>query len=316
MKINTPLQVIEQEIKGLESLKPVFDSKFDRFVDLVFGLEGRLILSGMGKSGYIAQKIASTLSSTGTPSFFIHPSEASHGDLGMITKKDAILLLSNSGETPELKDIIYFVKRLGIPLIAIVRNAESEVIKIADIAFVLPNIAEANLIKAPTTSTTQMLAFGDALAVTLLEKRGFNKQDFSKLHPGGKIGKEFIKVEGLMRKGNLIPTVLQNSSMKKAILEISKKGLGIVGVLDDKERLIGVISDGDLRRNLVANLLEKKVEEVMSLNPFTITKDQLALEALNIMQGEKKITCLFVVDENKKIEGVIHLHDLLSGGIR
>jgi len=316
MKINIPLQVIEQEIKGLESLKPVFDSKFDRFVDLVFGLEGRLILSGMGKSGYIAQKIASTLSSTGTPSFFIHPSEASHGDLGMITKKDAILLLSNSGETPELKDIIYFVKRLGIPLIAIVRNAESEVIKIADIAFVLPNIAEANLIKAPTTSTTQMLAFGDALAVTLLEKRGFNKQDFSKLHPGGKIGKEFIKVEGLMRKGNLIPTVLQNSSMKKAILEISKKGLGIVGVLDDKERLIGVISDGDLRRNLVADLLEKKVEEVMSLNPFTINKDQLALEALNIMQGEKKITCLFVVDENKKIEGVIHLHDLLSGGIR
>lgn len=309
------VNVIEKEIEGLKALEQVFDEKFIKAINLIACLEGKLIVSGMGKSGYIAQKIAATLSSTGTPAFFIHPSEASHGDLGVITKKDAVLLLSNSGETPELKDIIMYSKKSGISLIAIVRNEKSQLNELADICFVLPNIQEANSVNAPTTSTTMMLAFGDAMSVTLLEKKGFKKEDFSLFHPGGKLGKEFIKIESIMRKGDLIPSVKANATVRKAIVEITKKGLGIVAVVDDNERILGVISDGDLRRNLGLDLLEKKASDIMTKNPITINKHTLAISALKIMQGEKRITSLFITNENVEVEGVTHLHDLLSAGI-
>lgn len=309
------VNVIEKEIEGLKALEKVFDEKFIKAVNLISTLEGKLIISGMGKSGYIAQKIAATLSSTGTPAFFIHPSEASHGDLGVITKKDAVLLLSNSGETPELKDIIMYSKKSGISLIAIVRNEKSQLNELADICFVLPNIQEANSVNAPTTSTTMMLAFGDAMSVTLLEKKGFKKEDFSLFHPGGKLGKEFIKIESIMRKGDLIPSVKANASVRKAIVEITKKGLGIVAVVDDNERILGVISDGDLRRNLGLDLLEKKASDIMTKNPITINKATLAISALKMMQGEKRITSLFITDEKGNVQGVTHLHDLLSAGM-
>lgn len=309
------INVIEKEIEGLKTLEKVFDEKFTKAVNLISCLEGKLIVSGMGKSGYIAQKIAATLSSTGTPAFFIHPSEASHGDLGVITKKDAVLLLSNSGETPELKDIITYSKNSGISLLAIVRNEKSQLNELADICFVLPDVKEANDVKAPTTSTTMMLAFGDALAVTLLEKKGFKKEDFSLFHPGGKLGKEFIKIESIMRKGDLIPSVKANATVRKAIVEITKKGLGIVAVIDEAEKILGVISDGDLRRNLGLDLLEKKASDIMTKNPITINKATLAISALKIMQGEKRITSLFITNEKGFVEGVTHLHDLLSAGI-
>lgn len=311
--ITSAKATVKKEIEGLEALIDFFDQTYSDAVDLILNCQGKIIVSGMGKSGHIASKIAATLASTGTPAFFIHPGEASHGDLGMIDKRDLLILLSNSGETKELKDIIYFCKRFSIPIIGIVRRKESELTKASNLALVLPEIPEANQVNAPTTSTTMMLALGDALAVSLIEARDFTDENFANFHPGGKLGSKFLKVADLMRSGNDLPLINQNAKMSEAIIEISAKCLGCTGVVDDNNQLIGILTDGDLRRHIENNFLEQKVEDVMTKTPITVKSDFLAAQAIAIM-NEKSITSLFVVDDKNKTQGIIHIHDCLKFG--
>ncbi len=311
--ITSAINTIKTEIDGLNSLLNFFDEKYIRAVDLILNCKGRVIVSGMGKSGHIANKIAATFASTGTPSFFIHPGEASHGDLGMIAAEDVVILLSNSGETKELKDIIYYCKRFDIPTIGIIRRFESELTKASTVALVLPAIPEANNVNAPTTSTTMMLAIGDALAVSLIDARGFNSEKFGVFHPGGKLGSNFLKVKDLMRSGKDLPMISENKKMPEALLEMTSKHLGCTAVIDAAENLLGIITDGDLRRHLDQNFLEHDVKEVMTKNPITTAPDTLAVEAIAIM-NKKSITSLFVLDE-KKIVGILHLHDCLRSGV-
>jgi arabinose-5-phosphate isomerase len=268
----------------------------------------------MGKSGHIANKMAATFASTGTPSFFIHPGEASHGDLGMITKDDVVILLSNSGETKELKDIIYYCKRFEIPTIGIIRRAESELTKASTVALVLPAIPEANSVNAPTTSTTMMLALGDALAVSLIDAHGFNSEKFGVFHPGGKLGSNFLKVKELMRSGKDIPLVKESQKMPEILFEMTSKHLGCAGVIDSLGVLLGIITDGDLRRHISDNFLEQIATEVMTKNPVTTNPSTLAVEAIAIM-NKKSITSLLVLDEQKKVVGILHLHDCLRSGV-
>lgn len=313
--IQSAIQTIKTEIEGLESLFECFDDNYAAAIDLILNCKGRVIISGMGKSGHVGNKIAATLASTGTPSFFIHPGEASHGDLGMISKEDVVILLSNSGETKELRDIIFYCRRFEIPIIAMVRNAKSELVKSSTIPFVLSKIPEANQVNAPTTSTTMMLALGDAIAVSLIDARSFNKQDFGVFHPGGKLGSAFTRVKDIMRTDSQeIPSVAQEESMSEALIEITSKHLGCTGVVNDNSELIGVITDGDLRRGLENNLLQRTAQEIMTANPTTIKADLLAVEAIALM-NKKSITSLFVVDDNSKIVGVLHIHDCLKSGI-
>lgn len=306
-------QVLELEIKGLQALSEALDGAFTKVVELIAGLKGRLIVTGMGKSGHIARKIAATCASTGTPAYFVHPSEASHGDLGMITENDAILALSNSGETAELKDMVAYARRFSIPLIAVVRRSSSMLVEAANIAIVLPEIPEASPTGAPTTSTTMMLAFGDALAMALLERKGFTPEHFNVLHPGGKLGKAFIQVEDLMHGEDQVPVAKLQDVMSQVLLVMTSKRFGCVSIVDDKGNLAGIITDGDLRRHMSSDLLQKKAEEVMTRNPVTIRKTALAAEALAVLNS-KSITSLFVVEENKPI-GIIHVHDCLRAGI-
>lgn len=307
-------KTIEREINGLESLKDSLDSNFVAVVDLVYKLKGRLILSGMGKSGHIAKKIAATLASTGTPSFFVHPGEASHGDLGMITEDDAVFLLSNSGETKELEDIIGYCKRFSIPVIGLARRASSMLIESANIGIALPEIPEQSLTGAPTTSTTMMLAYGDAVAMALLEFRGFSKEDFGVFHPGGKLGSGLIRVNKLMHSGDAIPIVTENCDMKEVLLEITAKTFGCAGVIDNNGNLSGVITDGDIRRHLEnPDLLSTLAKDNMTKNPLTTSANTLAVEALSIM-NEKNITCVFVTEGNKPV-GIMHIHDCLRAGL-
>ena len=305
--------VLAQEIKGLEDLSASLDDKFSKAVDCIAAVKGRLIVTGMGKSGHVARKIAATMASTGTPAHFVHPGEASHGDLGMITQDDAVLALSNSGETAELSDIIAYCRRFSIPLIGVARRAASMLVKHADIPLVLPETPEACPTNAPTTSTTMMMALGDALAVALVQRRGFTKDDFSVFHPGGKLGKAFIRVEDLMHAGIEVPVVKADAAMKDVLLTITAKRFGCAGVVGANGELSGIITDGDLRRHMQPNLLENKALEVMTANPVSISPSALAVEALAIM-NEKSITSLFVV-ENKKPVGIIHIHDCLRAGI-
>jgi arabinose-5-phosphate isomerase len=277
-------------------------------------IKGRIIVTGMGKSGHIARKIAATMTSTGTPAHFVHPGEASHGDLGVITADDAVLAISNSGETAELSDIIAYCKRFSIPLIGMVRRKESKLVDAADIPLVLPEIPEASPTGAPTTSTTMMLALGDALAVALLERKGFTKEDFSAFHPGGKLGAAFMLVDALMHSGNELPLIGDCATMQEAILTMTAKRFGCVAVLSGKQHLAGVITDGDLRRHMQPDLLHKNVTEIMTKNPLTIRPGALAAEALNIMNA-RSITSLFVVNDEKKPVGIIHIHDCLRAGI-
>ncbi len=311
--ITSAINAIKTEIQGLESLLTYFDDNYIKAVDLILNCKGRVIISGMGKSGHIANKIAATFASTGTPSFFIHPGEASHGDLGMITKDDVVILLSNSGETKELKDIIYYCKRFEIPIIGIIRRAESELTKASDVALVLPAIPEANNVNAPTTSTTMMLAIGDALAVSLIDAKGFGKENFGVFHPGGKLGSNFLKVRELMRKGNEIPLVDEGAKAREILLEMTSKHLGCTGVVDSAKKLIGIITDGDLRRHISNDFLAQNAKELMTKNPVTTTSHTLIAEALGMM-NKKSITSLFVIDEGK-IVGVLHLHDCLRSGL-
>jgi arabinose-5-phosphate isomerase len=305
--------VIAREVEGLEAVSAALDEKFLALVDAIYSLKGRVIISGMGKSGHIGRKIAATLASTGTPAFFVHPSEASHGDLGMITADDLVWCLSNSGETNELRDVIAYAKRFSIPLVALVRRETSVLVDAANIAIVLPEVPEASPIGAPTTSTTMMLAYGDALAMALLEKRGFTKEDFGVYHPGGKLGAQFTRVSDLMHRGEEVPLVAAGEKMPDVLITMTAKRFGCAAVTDAKNHLQGIITDGDLRRHMETQLMSKTAAEVMTKNPVTITPQMLASEALGIMNS-KSITCLFVIEHNKPV-GILHIHDCLRAGI-
>ena len=312
--IDSAVKTIKTEIEGLNSLINFFDENYIKAIDLILNCKGRVIISGMGKSGHIANKIAATFASTGTPAFFIHPAEASHGDLGMITTDDVVILLSNSGEAKELNDLIYYCKRFSISVIGIVRRAGSTLALASDIALILPDIAEANNFKAPTTSTTMMLAFGDALAVSLIDARGFNSENYGVFHPGGKLGLAFLKAKELMRKNEQLPVVAENQKMSEVLLEMTSKHLGCTAVINANKDLVGIITDGDLRRHINQNFLTHEAKEIMTKNPITIIESTLAIEAVALM-NKKSITNLFVLDELKKVKGILHLHDCLRAGI-
>lgn len=310
--LNSAKKTIEAEIAGLNSLLEFLGDSFIKAVEIILHSKGRVIVSGMGKSGHIANKIAATMASTGTAAFSIHPGEASHGDLGMITKDDVVILLSNSGETKELKDIIYYCKRFSIPMIGIVRRQDSELANASDAPLVLPEIPEATSIKAPTTSTTMMLALGDALAIALMEAKGFNNTDYGIFHPGGKLGAEFIKVKDLMRKNQDLPLVDQNDGIEKVLLEMTSKHLGCTAVIDDG-KLLGIITDGDIRRHINKDFMNLSAGELMTKKPTIIEEQTLAVQAVALM-NEKKITNLFVV-KNQKAIGILHIHDCLRAGV-
>jgi arabinose-5-phosphate isomerase len=307
-------RVIELEAESLRSLAAAIDTRFADAVTLLNGIKGRVVVSGMGKSGHVARKIAATLASTGAPATFVHPAEASHGDLGMITRDDALLILSKSGETAELADAVQFAKRRAIPLIAMVGRANSTLADAADIPLILPDAPEAcPLGLAPTTSTTMMLALGDALAVALLERKGFTASDFQAFHPGGRLGSQLVRVSQIMHHGDAVPLVNIGTPMADALIVMTGKGFGCVGVLDGMETLTGVVTDGDLRRHMGSGLLDKPAEQIMTGQPKTIRADAFAAEALNLM-NERKITSLFVVD-GARVVGILHVHDCLRAGL-
>jgi arabinose-5-phosphate isomerase len=309
-------RVIETEAAALRILSSTLGPDFSRCIEIILTAPGRVIVSGMGKSGHVARKIASTLASTGTPAMFVHPAEASHGDLGMITRADVVMLLSNSGETAELSDLIAYTRRYAIPLIGIASRADSTLIRQSDGRLVLPPASEACAVGlAPTTSTTMAMALGDALAVALMEHRDFTPEDFHAFHPGGRLGARLATVENLMHAGADLPLVPEGTVMGDALIEMSRKSFGIVGVTTDAGDLAGVITDGDLRRNL-EGLLERRVEDVMTRQPTTILKTALASEALGVM-NEKKITTLFAMDPLavRRPVGILHVHDCLRAGV-
>ena len=309
-------RVIAIEAEALTTLAASLDGSFADAVALLLEAKGRVIVSGMGKSGHIARKLAATLASTGTPAQFVHPAEASHGDLGMITEQDVVIMLSNSGETPELADMIAHTRRFGIPLIGVASRPESTLLRQSDVALVLPKAEEAcGQGIVPTTSTTMTLALGDALAVALMEHRQFTPQDFRQFHPGGKLGAQLSKVADLMHSGDELPLAPATAPMSEVIVTMSRKGFGVVGVEDSEGRLVGVITDGDLRRNM-AGLLERKAGDVMTPNPKTVATTALAQEAVKHMQA-RKITCLFAVDPAApdRVRGIIHIHDCLRAGV-
>ncbi|MGD9538272.1 MAG: SIS domain-containing protein [Alphaproteobacteria bacterium] len=307
-------RVLQIEADALRQLAGSIDGKVAAAVELLHAVSGRIVVSGMGKSGHIANKIAATMASTGAPALFVHPAEASHGDLGMITKNDALILLSNSGETAELADIIQFAKRAHIPLVGIVGRAKSTLAEAATVALVLPPAPEACALGlAPTTSTTMMLALGDALAVALLERKGFSAEDFQVFHPGGKLGRRLLRVADIMHTGDAMPTIAAAALMPDALIRMTGKGFGCVGALDDKGRLIGIITDGDLRRHMGDGLLGQSVAAVMTAKPHTVPASTFAAEALSVM-NERKITSLFVVEDGRPV-GILHIHDCLRAGI-
>jgi arabinose-5-phosphate isomerase len=307
-------RVLETEAAGIHTLAAALDSRFAEATDILSGVTGRVVVTGMGKSGHVGRKIAATLASTGTPALFVHPGEASHGDLGMITPNDAVLALSNSGETPELTDLVAYSRRFAIPLIAIVGRGKSALVEAADVALVLPGAEEAcPMGLAPTTSTTMSLALGDALAVALLERKGFTPDDFHRLHPGGKLGSRFKKVADLMHVGPEMPLAPPETLMAEVLIIMTGKRFGCVGVTDEAGRLCGIITDGDLRRHMDPDLLKRQAGEVMTPNPKTIRPNALAVEALQHMNANT-ITSLFVVSDERP-EGIIHIHDCLHAGV-
>lgn len=306
-------KVLETEAAAILSLVPRVDARFERAVELLKSCQGRVILTGMGKSGIICRKLAATLASTGTPAFFLHPAEAIHGDLGVIKSDDVVVALSYSGETAEILRLLETIRRLGAKLIAITGAAQSALAEAADVALDCSVAEEAcplNLV--PTASTTAALAMGDALAMTLLIEKGFRQEDFADLHPGGKIGKRLMRVGTLMHAGTLCPTVTADAVMRDVIYEMSRKGLGMTCVVGEHEKLLGIITDGDLRRHMerTPNLLDLRAEDVMTGEPVSVSAAMLAVEALNIME-QHKITAVVVVDyEDERVVGVVHLHDL------
>lgn len=314
--IKVARRVLDTEIEALSTLSKNLDESFSEVVTLLKNLEGRTILAGVGKSGHVARKIAATFASTGTTSLFVHPTEASHGDMGMMRKDDAVIALSRSGETKELADMIMFCKRFGLPLIAMTCKPDSTLAKAADHVLLLPNAPEAcSVTGAPTTSTTLQIALGDALAVALLEARGFTAGDFKTFHPGGSLGAQLASAADLMHMGDLMPLVNTDDIMEKALLVMSTQGFGCVGVTNTNGELIGIITDGDIRRNLDKDLPKASVTTIMTKNPKFITADVLAVEALHIMTAEAPKVMQVFVTENGKPVGILHMHDLLRARI-
>lgn len=306
-------RVIAREAEALAMLGQALDGSFSEAVGLILAAKGRVIVSGMGKSGHIARKIAATLASTGTPAHFVHPAEASHGDLGMITKGDVALVLSNSGETPELADIVAHTRRFGIPLIGVASKADSTLMRQSEVAILLPAAPEAcETGIVPTTSTTMMLALGDAMAIALMEHRAFTPDHFRLFHPGGKLGAKLLKVRDLMH--DAVPLIDAARPMSEALLVISAKGFGVVGVTQG-DALCGIITDGDLRRHM-DGLLTLTAGQVMTPAPRTIAPEALAEQAVALM-NDRKITCLFVVDPALPARplGIVHIHDCLRAGV-
>jgi arabinose-5-phosphate isomerase len=310
-------RVIELERQGLEQLADGLDERFDAVVQRLVSLKGRVICAGVGKSGHVARKIAATLASTGTPSQFVHPTEASHGDLGMITPDDAVLALSKSGETRELGDLMAYCRRFGTPLIGMTTGVDSGLAKASDHLLFIPDAPEACAeTRAPTTSTTLMMAMGDALAVALLEARGFTATDFKTYHPGGALGAALATVGDLMHIGEAMPLIGDDAVMSEALIEISAKGLGCVGIITSDNKLVGMITDGDLRRHMGPQLLDLPVTEVMTSDPRTVVSSTLAADALRLMtSGAAKITQLFAVEDGQPA-GLLHIHDLLRAGVK
>ncbi len=314
--IATGRRVLATEAAALALFAETLGGQFSQAVDLMLSARGRVIVSGMGKSGHVARKIASTMASTGTPAQFVHPAEASHGDLGMITDNDVVLLLSNSGETRELADLIAYTRRFRIPLIGVASRPGSSLLRNADLALVLPQAPEACSVGlAPTTSTTLTIALGDALAVALMERRQFTPERFAEFHPGGSLGARLVRVADLMATGDRVPLVSDDTPMAEALLVMTRKGFGVAGVTDSLGRLTGIITDGDLRRHM-DGLLGHTAREVATANPRTIRPDRLAQEALGVMNTHK-ITCLFVTGGGAPAApvGLIHLHDCLRAGV-
>jgi arabinose-5-phosphate isomerase len=312
------LRTLEAEAGGIAALTAALRDGLGRpfvaAVEMIHAALGRVIVTGMGKSGHVGRKIAATFASTGTPAFFVHPGEASHGDLGMITADDVLMALSWSGETAELKDLIDYSRRFRIGLIAMTANPESTLGRAADVALLLPQAREAcphNL--APTTSSLMQLVLGDALAVASLESRGFTALDFSLLHPGGRLGALLKFVRDVMHAGPAIPVAPLGAPMSQAIVEMSTKGFGCVGITDAAGKLVGIITDGDLRRHMRTDLLDARVDEIMTARPKTVRPDQLASEALELLNSSK-ITALMVVEAGRPV-GIVHFHDLLRAGV-
>jgi len=308
-------RVIRAEIEGLRRLAEALDGAFAATLDLCAAAVGRVIVTGIGKSGHIARKLAATFASTGTPALFVHPAEASHGDLGMIGASDVVIALSNSGNSAELSDIIAYTRRFRIPLVAITGDGSSTLAEAADVVIQLPSAAEAcPMGLTPTTSTTMTLALGDALAVALLERRGFSSADFKVLHPGGALGRKLLHVGDIMHTGAAIPLAAARTPMSEAILVMTAKSFGCVGVCDGDGKLVGVITDGDLRRHMDGDLFSRTVTEVMHPEPKTIAAAGLAAEALGMM-NRFAITSLFVVDDAGRPTGFLHMHDCLRAGV-
>ncbi len=312
-------KVLKTEADAVSALIEKLNSNFEKAVEIIFKSKGRVVVTGMGKSGLVGKKIAATLSSTGTPAFFLHPAEASHGDLGMVTSDDVIIAISNSGETDELVGLIPFLKRFNVSLISMTGDPNSTLSKAAEVNLDVSVKEEAcPLGVVPTASTTATLAMGDAVAVALLMKRGYKEEDFAFFHPGGSLGKKlFIKVKDLMHTGDALPVVSQDTPMTKAVMEISSKRLGVTVVAASDKKILGIITDGDLRRGIEKwgkGVFDMKAGEVMTKNPKTIGEDELAAKALSLMES-KSITSLVVPDEEGRTKGIIHLHDILRQGI-
>ena len=320
--LDTARRVLATEVEGLQALSAALDKQFERAIETIHtmkaGGHGRLIVAGIGKSGHVANKIVATLASTGTPSFFVHPGEASHGDLGMITGADVVLMISNSGENAELSDLIAYTKRFEIPLICITSNPGSTLARHADIPLIMPKMPEAcpNGM-APTTSTTMTIALGDAIAVALLERMGLTREQFGVWHPGGKLGQKLLKISDIMARKEDLPIVTPETKMDQVILVMTEKNLGCALVSENGRALDGIITDGDLKRHMKADLLSKTAKEIMSTSPKTIAADALAVEAMTIMTKTpgKYITSLAVTDENGALCGLIRLQDCIQKGV-
>jgi len=318
-KLAPAVRVLETEAKALHELAGFLDENFIQAIEVISAAEGRVIITGMGKSGHIGKKIAATLASTGTPAFFVHPAETSHGDLGMIVRGDVVLAISNSGGVRELNDVVEYTRRFAIPLISITSKADSTLAQKSDIVLLLPPCPEAcpNGL-APTTSTTMTLALGDALAVTLLEKKGFTEKDFRVFHPGGKLGQQLMKVSEIMHKGDEVPLASEDIPVQQAIDIIGKKSFGCIALTDKSGVLTGIITDGDIRRHVSSDILQKTAKDIMTRGPKVATPDTLVAEAMAVMNNMGKsfrnITTLVVVDDANKPVGLLHIHDCLRAG--
>ncbi|MGH1374783.1 MAG: KpsF/GutQ family sugar-phosphate isomerase [Alphaproteobacteria bacterium] len=321
--IKRAVHVLTSEADALNVLASIVDDEFHKAVEAVHSMKtaqggaGRLIIAGIGKSGHVARKIAATMASTGTPSYFVHPGEASHGDMGMITERDVVLMLSNSGENSELSDLIHYTRRYDITLISMTSNPDSTLARHSDVRLLLPKVGEVcpNGL-APTTSTTMMIAYGDALAIALLERLGLTPEQYKVFHPGGKLGQKLMNVSELMVSGDDLPIVSEGTLMDEALLVMTEKNLGVVLVFDAQKKLLGIITDGDLKRHMSADLLQKTVTDVMTSDPKSISKDALAVEAMDIMTKVpgRYITSL-IVDDGQQVCGIIRLQDCLQAGI-